>query len=107
MPTIEELQASYDDARAKYKAAEDVMRAAQTALENARLVATGLEGHLVEYDHQKWRGPITVKRFVVTRANNGNVSGPFVKKDGTISQFQEYGRPIESVRDLGPYKAPA
>lgn len=107
--SIEELERQYKSAQSK---AQDAARAAQEAksrLTQAKLDATGLNGHLVSYPRATWRNRETQEIRFVVRGLSGwrddEVRGPIIRKDGTEGEREGRCR-IMAVTDHGPYVEP-
>jgi len=105
---IERLKAAMYEANRLAREACDRARSAREAFEAALLAATGLVGHMVEYEKQAFRKTETV-RFVVERLGRWNdyaVCGRMVKKDGSLGE-RIVECSVAHLKDLGPYEPPA
>ena len=103
--SIEELERQYQAARSRASDANEAERAAKRRLVEAKLLATGLLGHVVSYE----RGTET-RKFVVqgfSRWGGERILRGFkIKKDGYLSQIEDDAE-ISRLTDLGPYVEPS
>lgn len=105
--SIEELERELQSAIDRRIASQQAEAAARQRLEDARTEATGLRGHLVQYERQVGWGTkarVEKRQMVVTKASGYGVEGVRVRKDGSIGTATGYASKRQ-ITDLGPYVA--
>ena len=104
--SIEELQRQLTSAEGAYREAGHRVDEARNRLKSARLDETGLRGHKVSYRQTSWKNREGTEVFFVVQemARFGqSVSGPVIKKDGTLGQVKKEAHPT-SLTDHGPFE---
>lgn len=107
MPTIEELEAQVAEAEQAKRDAHARWLEATATLQGARNEASGIIGHVLEFQ-QAW-GNRPMKRIVVDHVRkdwrgDSCAHGYFVLKDGRVG-LRRGETAIDKAKDLGPYVA--
>jgi hypothetical protein len=82
--SLDELERQYQSAKEKTRLANLAEREAKSRLDQAKLTATGLEGHKVSYTNKR-TGQVSFVVKNLGRFGDG-LMGPALKKDGTLGQ---------------------
>lgn len=101
--SLDELKRQVDAAFSKSQEANSALSAAKKRLLDAKLQETGLLGHIVSYTRGKEERRFVVEGF--SRWSDRRLSGPQIKKDGTLSQRKDDAE-LTRLTDLGLYESP-
>lgn len=111
MSTIEELEAEVAAAEKRFNEARDDLNAAKRQLQMARNEASGIIGHVLQFEETRgWRPQRTIiSRIIVDRVEIGwngvtRALGCRVRRDGSVGT-QRAEVAVSRAKDLGPYVA--